>query len=346
MYQERIAHQSRRILTGRMGLFGALAITLLCANLPVEGQTPEQLLRKLESDRRLVSGTDLYRDCEAANRGGREAQALLASSWRRSFEALKAWLKADDAGETKFSLTLEPMLTNGLFKPEVNSEQVLQRLNKLTLRMNDTHGFVYSSGEAREIVIDEDLVCKLCERLTPTDSFEGLNESAARVVTLPTEQQRAAARSLLAERSSALTATFLVRSARYAGVKLFVVGHETSHAILDPFSKDLLEEKGYNREPVHIVTMIWTETRADLLGVRALTYMPTIEKLDPVIRAHATEFSQADLDGMAKIALLYGADDVLSILAAEETGVPFSVGQRRDAMMTALRHREQQKNPK
>ncbi len=319
-----------------------LTIVVL-GQLSASGALADELREKIRASARVARSTTLYRDCQAVQPPDRARVNFTkaAETWRGSYDAIKRHWRDNEGRFARHALTLEAILTNGRFSTGGTPREVLDRLEGSIVRVKDDPDPAYAfSDSPLEIIVTIGLIRHICDYLLPADSFDKLvrdAEAASRAGGEGPDKGKA-----LSDKATELAARFMVRSTRYAGLRIFVLGHESSHLSLDRYSKDLAEAKDYQENGKECLGIFYRETRGDIIGLSAVRDIPIADKVDELIRKQMSEFSKADLENMGSVATQTGFRDFLTIIEKEKAWQPdatctYGAFQRRQQLEEALR---------
>jgi len=111
-----------------------------------------------------------------------------------------------------------------------------------------------------------------------------------------------------------------LQSIKYSGLKIFVLGHEASHVVLDPYSEDLEAEKGYQKGAGDgCASMFFLETRADVIGLSTLLSSPSAGKIGEL---GGIVFSDSEIEKMGDAAIDTGFRALFAVMEKEEKTEP------------------------
>jgi hypothetical protein len=310
----------------------------------VLGQSANTAVTTIRRSEDLAHSTALYRDCKALE-GATVNTDRIRDSWAKSYESVRKYLRENDAESLKHAFTIEGTLTSGQFTTVVNVNEALNNLNRSTVMVTQESSPSYSyEGSTAAIIMTTGLMRHICNTLLPNDLFQTLKEEVTRAGTKAEDSKHAA------EESQKLAARFLLIGIRYSGVKIFVLGHEASHLLLDRYSGDLVGGKGYQGNSGCAATF-YLETRADIVGVSALRRIPLSDKVDDALRDELGDFPPETATNMDKVAIRYGVSDLLGIVEKERDWQPSAdscaknAQQRRGELEHALDNFDKKANP-
>jgi hypothetical protein len=295
----------------------------------------------IKNDQRVAQKTTLYLDCQAERDLENQAsRARLQTSWNASLNAIKQLFQSDNGRHAEWALGIIGGLTDNRFtsKAPNGAKSVLETIMETELKIENADGSPHSGAEV--INIPRGFVREECKNLMPSGDFAELLRQAAEVGRIPDPIDRGRELGTIKESSANLCATYLVRSTRYVAGKLFIVAHELAHVSLDPYSHEVVEAKGY-QGAIDCYPALYFETRADMVGIRAVCDVPATDKIDEFMAHDTAQFSSTEISNVSKMALLVSFDDQLKMIQGEEPtgfkGCKVSLDQRLSSMRGAVK---------
>lgn len=299
---------------------------------------PTQIVDEAE---RSAQATTLYLDCQAIPSWDKVNDIdRLQASWNSSFNIVKRYLSENNGDRAGRALQIEASITRGMYSTQATAQQVVAVLQSSELVVSIDSGAALSLDTTPpKLVVDTALIRYACDYLLPTESFDELRQSA-REISAGRGVGATDRIDLLRTKATKLANAFLIQSIRYESLKLFVLAHEATHISIDRFSPDLLQAKGYQGGQTDCVTVMYLETRADIVGESAVRNLP-ISTISDEVGDHPTRYSERDLASLDKLAIVAAYKDQLSIIEKTKewlnySGCEFSPVQRRDTLDRAF----------
>ena len=337
-------------LSRSLAIYGMLLMLFLlasggCADTVLGGDT----VQEIRQSEKLAHATALYRDCEAVPKSDSKINLTrIEESWRTDFDTIKRYLREDNGAAIERALSLASMLTNGKFSTRTTAKEVMDLLDRTTIKAGNRTAAAYALSGYR-IIITTGLIRHICDRLLPNDSFDELVREAKLAAQIVQLEEQRAAQSTARNKSASLAANFIVRSIQYTGLKLFVLGHEAAHVLLDPYSKEIVSAEGYQEKHKGCLETFYLETRSDIVGLSAVRQVSTADKIDAVLRPELATFPNRDIENMGKFAVHAGISDLFTIIEKETEWQPdpecaYGATQRRQQLEKALRKLESEED--
>jgi hypothetical protein len=309
------------------------------------GQSADATIKAIRGAEKLAHSTALYRDCKSLELPSGSTDQI-RDSWRQSYEFVRNYLREDNAQSLRHTFALESTLTHGQFTTEVNLNEALNNLNRSVVLVTPESLPSYSyEGSTAAIIVTTGLMSHICGALLPSDSFWTVEEQELRKTAFPVTLKHAE------DNAHRIAAKFLVNGVRYGGIKLFVLGHETSHLLLDRYSGDLVAAKGYQEGNNDCLATFFLETRADIVGVAALMGVPIADKVDEPLRNSLNKLQPETVENIKKISIRKGVTDLLEIIDKEKEWKPSAdscargAQQRRMELEHALNNLDKKSKP-
>ena len=288
--------------------------------------------------------TALYLDCaEVAKADDGANLGDIAAHWGESLMHVKQFFSSDDESHVPWAISLEESIDYQATHTHATANQVSDRIKATKLVITRKDGAAQSFIEGPPVIeITTGLIRRVCHSLLPAGDFSKLLDEArvsAQKGDVPEELQ---VQDHLRTEASKLAASFRVHDITYAGLRIFTLGHELSHATLDKFSTDLTDGSVYAGGQ-DCAAAFFTETRADLVGQAAVESTSLKDMLGDPFATHLHEFSPEELKNMNKTATVLSSEEQLKVVVSTkewETDACLSPEQRRQALHDSISRRQ------
>jgi hypothetical protein len=320
---------------------------LLCGCLGSPRPTSAQSAQaSIQNSLDLSRMTALYLDCAEVTTGNDKVDlGLLSSRWNASLNYAKQFLSSDEGKRIKWAISLEESIDYNATHTHATIEQVSALIASAKLFITRTDSAPHSFINGPPVIeITTGLIRRVCKSLVPPGDFAKLlAEAMASEQKEYSPQEQEIQKKLIAD-ASKLAASFLLHDITYAGLRIFTVGHELSHATLDRFSTDLTDGSVYTGGQ-ECANAFFTETRADLIGQVAVENTPLDGMLGDSFASHLREFGREELANMTEAATVLSSDDQLMVVVNTkewESDACLSPEQRRQVLHDSILRRRRQ----
>ena len=273
--------RTRTILLGNQVLLFVLAYAAWVGAAPL-GEVELDLLNAIRDQKAIITTTTLYKDCLALPSAELSDGNMgrIVETWKTSFDTVRRHALANNAS---FVVRLSQIDISGKNEWPLNTSisNVVALLPRSSLRLGICTGgetactnwsIPPNANSSSTITVTYALIRNICDYFQPTEAVKKLNAKETQ-----SSHMQSSKREL--EQAEELTSKLIVADLQYAALRVFILGHEATHVMLEPYTSPDSPN-------------IYAEMRADIAGILMTAEIPPEQLIDKRMLPLGDKFRQ------------------------------------------------------